>query len=128
MTLGLAAEIGTGILFLYQASQREMIVLTLDTLVHFGAPYFSVSFSLNVLLTSMIIIRLTLHKRNVRDAMGAAAGAGGLYKAIITVLVESSALWVVCFILYVGPWAAKSFVQYIFLQVFAQIQVRNTCC
>ena len=51
-------------------------------------PYLSVSVSLNILLTLMIVIRLILHTRNVRTAMGM-SGIGGLYKTIIVMLIES---------------------------------------
>ena len=93
-------------------------------MVRFGAPYYSVSFALNILLTVMITARLTMHKRNIQNAMGAAAGVGGLYTATITVIVESYALNAVVAMLYIGTWAAKSYVQYIFLQILAQTQVR----
>ena len=56
--------------------------------------------------------------------MGTTAGVGGLYKTAITILIESSALFAVSFLMYVGPWATKSFLQYIFLQILAQTQVR----
>jgi len=91
--------------------------------IRFGAPYFSIAFALNVLLTLMIITRLVLHRKNIRDAMGTTAGVGGLYKAVITILVESAALYAVTFLMYVGPWATKSSLQYIFLQILAQTQV-----
>ena len=56
--------------------------------------------------------------------MGGTASAGGLYGAIIAVLVESSALYLIALLLYMGPWAAKSPIQYIFVQILVQIQVR----
>jgi hypothetical protein len=42
--------------------------------------------SLNVLLIFVIIARLALHSRNIRNAIGASSGPGGLYTAIITML------------------------------------------
>ena len=94
-------------------------------MVQFGAPYFSVSFALNIVLTAMITIRLTVHGRNIRNAMGDAAGTGGLYKATVAIIVESYALFAVVVLLFMGTWAAKSFVQYIFLQILAQMEVRT---
>jgi hypothetical protein len=73
----------------------------------------------------MIVVRLITHRKNIRNAMGAAAGAGEFYKATITILVESSAIFFLGFLLYLGTWAAKSFIQYIFLQILAQTQVRT---
>lgn len=94
--------------------------------VNFGVPYFSISLAINVILTIMIVIRLILHSRNIRNAMGAQDGASGVYKAIITVLVESSALYTVSFLLFVGPWGATNYAEDIFFPPLAQVQVRST--
>ena len=118
-------DTATGIVFIYETGRpADPITRNLDAMIYFGAPYFTVSISLNLLLTIMIVIRLVLHRRNIRNAMGAAASAGELYKATVTILVESSALFVIAFLLFLGTWAARSFVQYIFLQILGQIQVR----
>ena len=85
--------------------------------------YYSVSSSLNLLLTLMIIARLVLHSRNFRNAVGASSGAGGLYTAVVTMLVESSALYTVTLLLYFVPAAAHSYVAYIFIAA-GEIQVR----
>ena len=91
--------------------------------VDFGLPYFSISLALNVLLTLMIVIRLILRNRDVRTALGL-TGIGGSCKAIITMLVESSALYAVTSLLYVGPWGAGNHAADIFLPCLCQIQVR----
>ena len=88
-----------------------------------GLPYFAVSFSLNVLLTSMIVIRLILHTRNIRDAMGI-SGIGGLSKAIATMFIESCALYAVSSLLVLGPWSAVNSSVDIFLPILAEAQVR----
>ena len=88
-----------------------------------GVPYFSVSLSLNVLLTLMIIIRLILHARNTRTALGM-AGIGGLYKAIIGMLVESSAIYAVSSLLVIVPWGIRNYTANTFFLIIAQTQVR----
>jgi hypothetical protein len=116
-----------GILFMYETGRpTDAITIDINNMVYFGAPYFAVSFLLNSVLTTMIVVRLVLHRRNIRNVMGATAGAGELYKATITILVESSALFVVNYLLFIGTWATKSFIQYIFLQMLAQTQVRTS--
>ena len=70
-------------------------------------PYFSISLSLNVLLTFAIVIRLILHTRATRTALGG-SGMGGLCKAIVTMLVESCALYAVSSLLVIGPWSVGS--------------------
>ena len=120
------ARIGTGIVFIYETGRpADPITRNIDAMIYFGAPYFSVSLLLNFVLTTIIVVRLILHRRNVRNAMGAAAGAGELYKATVTIIVESSALLSVNFLLFIGTWATRSFIQYLFLQTLAQIEVRT---
>jgi len=88
-------------------------------------PYVSVSVSLNVLLTLMIVTRLILHGRNVRAATGSPAGIGGLYKAVGTMLIESSALYSMNSLVLIGLWAVKSDAAGAFLPVIAEVQVRD---
>ena len=71
-----------------------------------GVPYYSVSVALNVLLTLMIVIRLILHTKNTRTALGV-AGIGRLCKVIVTMLIESCAIYAVSSLLVIGPWAAR---------------------
>lgn len=87
--------------------------------------YFAISTALNVILTLMIAIRLILHGRNIRNALGTSTGAGGLYKAIVTMLIESSAAYAVSSLLYIGFWGSNSTVSDIFLQIFISAQVRD---
>ena len=75
-----------GIMLVYQATE---VTDGVHFSVWFGLPYFSISLSLNVLLTLMIVIRLMLHARDIRASMGG-TGIGGLYKVIVTMLIESS--------------------------------------
>lgn len=112
-----------GILFLYQTSQPDSSIWN-SVAINFGLPYFSISLSLNILLTLLIVARLAMHSRNIRNAMGAPAGASGLYETIITVLVESCAIYAVTSLLFVVPWGAKSHVADIFLPILAEVQVR----
>lgn len=116
------ASVAMGIMFIYQTSQPNSSLWT-TIAINFGLPYFSISLGLNILLTLMIVTRLIMHSRNIRKALGAPAGAGGLYKTIITVLVESSALYAVNSLLFVAPWGASSHVADIFLPILAETQV-----
>ena len=74
-----------GIMLVYQTAE-------LTGGVWFGLPYFSISLSLNVLLTLMIVVRLILHTRSIRTSTGK-GGINGLYMVIVTMLIESSALY-----------------------------------
>src|SRR5579872_3363175 len=57
--------------------------------------YYSLTLALSVILTSMIIIRLALHNRNLRNAIGSQGATGGLYRTIILMPVESFSLYAV---------------------------------
>ena len=86
MSLGIPAHptpfnVAMVIIFVYQVTGPT-------TIASAGIPYFSLSLSLNVILTLMIVVRLTLHVRGVRTAIGE-TGSGGLCKAIVTIFVES---------------------------------------
>jgi len=110
-------------MIVYQTWQGNSSVWN-TVLADFGLPYYSISISLNVLLTMMIVIRLVLHNRDVRSTLGSPGGISGLYKALITMLVESSALYTVNSLLVIGLWAAGSTVAEVFFPVLAEIQVR----
>jgi len=116
------ASVSMGITFIYQTSQPNSSVWN-SVAIDFGLPYFSISIGLNTLLTLLIVVRLTMHSRNVRTAMGAPSGATGLYRAIITMLIESSALYAVNSLLFIGPWGAGSHAADIFLPILAETQV-----
>ena len=94
-----------------------------DGTINFGVPYYTISLSLNVLLTLLIVTRLALHHRAVNKALGTSAPSGGLYKALVTMLVESCALYAVSYLLFIGPWASGSAVSNIFFPILAETQV-----
>ena len=105
-----------GIMLVYQTAE-------LTGGVWFGLPYFSIALSLNVLLTLMIVIRLILHTRNIRTSTGE-SGISGLYKVIVTMLIESSALYAVSSLLVLGPSSAGNSASDIFIPILAETQVR----
>lgn len=115
------ASLATGIMFLYQNSQPDSSIWNPGAM-SFGLPYFAISVSLNILLTLMIVTRILLLWAPARPS----AGASGLYRvtrAIVIMLVESSALYSITSLLFIIPWGAKSSVAYIFLPILAETQV-----
>jgi len=75
----------------------------------------------------MIVIRLILHSRNIRTAMGAPSGVVGLYKAVIVMLIESSAIYTASSLLFLGPWGSGNHIADMFLSILAEIQVCAFC-
>lgn len=112
------ASVGIGIVFLALPVGDNF-----GTGISFGVPYYSISLSLNVLLTLMIVARLYLHTRRVRSAMGASAVTGGLYAVVVTMLVESCALYAISYLLFIVPWALESPTGNIFFPILAETQV-----
>ena len=116
-------NVGTGILMvlsLFLGGTRVGASIVSD----YGLPYLSVSVSLNILLTLIIVTRLVLHSRNIRAATGTPAGIGGLYKTIITMLIESCALYAVSSLLVIAPPGDDKYLADIFLPILAETQVR----
>ena len=105
-----------GITFVYQNAKASGAFWS-------SLPYFSISLSLDILLTIMIVARLILHTRNTRTALGM-SGIGGLCKAIIMMLVESCALYAVNSLLLIGTLGAGNVVSTLFITVIGEIQVR----
>jgi hypothetical protein len=60
----------------------------------------------------------------MRDAMGSPAKASGLYKAVVTMLVESSALYAVNSLLFIVSWGIGSPLTSLFFPILAETQVR----
>jgi hypothetical protein len=117
-------ETATGVVFIYQST----IPLSVGVFnIFFGLPYYWISLSINVVLTLMIVARLIQHHKTVQRAMGAQAPAvtGGLYKAIVTILVESCALYAVTYLLFLVPWTMQSPFTNAFFPILAQTQVRT---
>ena len=113
-----------GILLLINQAVRHENATWGTVVFHFGLPYLSISMSLNILLTLMIIIRLALHIRDVRIAMGGPDGIGGLYKTVVTMLIESCALYTMSSFLVIGSWVSGDHSTIIFFNILTQIQVR----
>ena len=108
-----------GITHVYaRAMSYESVTLDL------GTSYYSISFSLSVLLTLMIIVRLILHHRDIRNAIGTSDAITGLYTTVVTMLIESYALYAAGFLLYMVPWATGSSISSIFDGFVGATQVR----
>ena len=69
----------------------------------------------------MIVIRLVLHTRNIHTSMGI-AGIGGLCKAIITMLIESSMIYATSSFLVVGLLSTGAFISSGFIFILAETQ------
>jgi hypothetical protein len=114
---------GMGIVFICQTLRPGTFSYS-SVGLSLGLSFYAISVSLNVLLTLMIVIRLVLHNRNIRSAMGTSHKPGGLYNAVVTMLIESCAIYAVTYLLYIGPWSTKNSAQLIFSPILTVAQVR----
>ena len=85
--------------------------------------YFMVSFSLNVLLTLMIIVQLIRYIRQFQSAMGAKTTITKLHKAVLTMIVESFAIYAANFLLFIILFDVGNSFLNIFNLVLAETQV-----
>lgn len=99
-------------------------ISTADGGVNVGTIYFSISLALNLLLTLMIVVRLILHNKNIQRATGTSGGATGLYTTVVTMLIESSALYAIAFLSYIIPLALQNWVAFALSKTVGQAQVR----
>ena len=118
-----AIDVATGTIILVHQSLG--VIDYISILIRFGVPYFSISVSLNVILTLMIVIRLVLHCRDVCATLGVPSGISGLYKTIITMLVESCALIAATLSLVIGLLGSRNPAADTFLPILAITQVRT---
>ncbi|EPS93649.1 hypothetical protein FOMPIDRAFT_1153804 [Fomitopsis schrenkii] len=85
----------------------------------FGVPYYVLTICLNILLTLMIVIRLTILARSVRETMGASAAR--LYTGVAALIVESAAPYAAMGIMFLVPYALGRDLSIGFGQVWAKL-------
>ena len=118
-------DAATGIFLAYQNSRPLNTLEKYGITANSGILYTSLAVFLNVLLTSMIVVRLFLHSWKFRNAIGTSAMTGGLYNTIVAMLVESCALYTIVFLVFIGLRAADNPVSNTFLPLLIQVQVRG---
>ena len=113
-----------GIVLVYQGSRPGDLIKVNAVQHEFGLTYYSISFALNVILTLMIVGRLLLLNRRIRKAMNAPVKVSGLYKTIVTTLVESYALYSVALLLFIGSFSAGDPIAGVFFPTLVEVEVR----
>ncbi|KAG5644541.1 hypothetical protein DXG03_008196 [Asterophora parasitica] len=114
-------SIAMGIMTIFQSS-RPNATLWSKVTVDFGLPYFCLATSLNVLLTLLISSRLYLHHRMMKKA-GSVGSSVIPYASITGMLVESSVLYAVSSLLFIGTYGANNGASALFLPILSQTQI-----
>lgn len=109
------------ILTLYQASRPEASLWT-HTTVQFTLPYFTISISLNIILTLLLVGRLLHMSHKARTSLGKQHAA--TYISVAAMLIESAAPYAIVGLIFIISYARNSYVQNLVLPVLSQIMVR----
>ncbi|KAF8487757.1 hypothetical protein JB92DRAFT_2820741 [Gautieria morchelliformis] len=86
----------------------------------FGTTYYSMTISLNIVLTLLICGRLIYFSRLMRAAFGNEQGAAKLYSGIAAMLAESAAPYTLVGIMFLIPYAQQSPTANVFGQLYAK--------
>ncbi|THV07092.1 hypothetical protein K435DRAFT_644058 [Dendrothele bispora CBS 962.96] len=89
--------------------------------VKFALAYYSLTMAFTVVSTVLMISRLLLFRRRFRAVLG--REHAGQYTNIAALLIESSALYSLWTILFVGLYIVNHPVQYVFLASLAEVQI-----
>lgn len=109
------------ILTIFQATRPSANLWT-HTTVQFTLPYFSLSISLNTLLTLLIVARLLYMSRRMGKTVG--RQHAGTYTSVASMLIESAAPYTITGLIFIITYARNSNVQNLVLPVLSQIMVR----
>ena len=123
MLVNSAIDVVLGIVDIYQNSGAKLYTTTTTNIT---TSYLSICLPLNVLLTLLIVTRLIMHIKIARRVTGASGGSSGLHTvatAVVTMLIESYALYAITLLLFIAPWAVDSSVLLLFSEVIASMQV-----
>ncbi|KZP13543.1 hypothetical protein FIBSPDRAFT_753223 [Athelia psychrophila] len=92
--------------------------------VKFGIAYWTLSISLNIIITVLIVARLILRRKRMRSALG--DEHGHMYTSISAMLIESAALYSVWGLVFLITYAKNSAFNNILLPALGQVQAIAT--
>jgi len=119
-TLIYVATIPMGIVLLFQSSRPNANLWTKVT-INFGIPYYSLSVSLNIMITLAISLRLMYHRNELKKTLGTASNLP--YVSIAAMLIESSSVYAAASLCFIIPYALNSAASHVFLPILIQAQV-----
>ncbi|KAF9475286.1 hypothetical protein BDN70DRAFT_936015 [Pholiota conissans] len=107
-----------GVLFLIQVSAASP--WTTST-INWTIPFFSLSLSLNIILTTVIVVRLMLHRRQIGGIMEDSHGKH--YTSIAAMVIESASIFSVFSLLFLVPFVLNNAINQIFFQALSIVQI-----
>jgi hypothetical protein len=112
-----------GILFLYQiSSPLSSPYSAAGTTTNFTLPYFFFELATNIIVTILIVLRLYFYRLHMKQAL---LGPGHVaeHTSIESMIVESAAIYSTFSLLFLIPFALKSPVANVFMQVLGEAQL-----
>ncbi|KAJ7074788.1 hypothetical protein C8F01DRAFT_925160, partial [Mycena amicta] len=90
--------------------------------VQFGTAYWSLSVSLNILLTLLISGRIIWLRRRIPSSLGPGAREAAHYFSAVTMLIESAALYALVGLIFLITYARASTVQNLVFPILGQVE------
>ncbi|KAK2462321.1 hypothetical protein APHAL10511_005627 [Amanita phalloides] len=118
-TLALVSSFVLGIIWILKSSQRGVSMYS-KVPVAFGTAYYVVSFSVNVLVTAFIILRLLLHRRAVLNILPEEYTKH--YLSTATIVIESALLYSIFALVFIVTYAIDNPVNTVFMCVASSCQ------
>lgn len=115
----------TGILFLKQVGTPSASPWD-STGINWTIPYYTMSLSLNIIVTILIAGRLLVYRNRISRVMG--KGHGADYTSLAAMVVESAAIYSTFSIMFLVPFATGSPIAQLFLQALSPVQVSEAIC
>jgi hypothetical protein len=113
-------EVISGVLLLVQVAHSPE---TIWNSVNLGLPYFALAAACNVAITLTIATPLLVHRFRLRKAFGRKNEYTEPYTSAIAILVESSAIYAVVAVIFIGFYARNNSASHLFLSTLSQVQV-----
>lgn len=88
-----------------------------------GVAYFSLSVSLNIIVTTLICVRLLQASRGISAVLG--RDSAKLYTSLTAILSESAALYSVSGIMFIIPYARNSQLTVVFGDIYGDVSVSS---
>ncbi|PPQ71932.1 hypothetical protein CVT24_007906 [Panaeolus cyanescens] len=90
--------------------------------VKFAMSYYAMTVAYTVLITALMVTRILVARRSFIKATGQKKH-GGQYLSIVAMIIESSALYTVWGIIFLGLYIVNHPIQYVFLGTLSEVQI-----
>lgn len=89
--------------------------------INWTIPYLCVSLGINIVVTSLIVVRLLLYRRTMVQLLG--PGHAAECTTVVAMLIESAAVYTTFTLLFLVPYLMQNPVSFTFVQVMGEAQV-----